>query len=101
MIGRQAATMGKLSALLASTSLTTSCAFLHHLHSLPRSNSCSAPSSPLNQASRDYGSSPTSPGRVTLEKIVESLKEGNYKKILVVAGAGVSCSAGIPDVSLM
>jgi NAD-dependent SIR2 family protein deacetylase len=37
--------------------------------------------------------------RITLEKIVASLKEEGYKKVLIVAGAGVSCSAGIPDVS--
>ena len=37
--------------------------------------------------------------RITLEKIVASLKEGGYRKVLIVAGAGVSCSAGIPDVS--
>jgi len=37
--------------------------------------------------------------RITLEKIVASLKEEAYKKVLIVAGAGVSCSAGIPDVS--
>ena len=41
------------------------------------------------------------PENVTLETIVESLKEGRYKKVLVVAGAGVSCSAGIPDVSML
>ncbi|KAL7527977.1 hypothetical protein ACHAXR_003418 [Thalassiosira sp. AJA248-18] len=91
MMGRQAATMRRLSALLASTSLTTSCALLN-FYSVPRSK-CSAP---LQQQSRDSSSSVE---RVTLETIVESLKEGNYKKILVLSGAGVSCSAGIPDVS--
>ena len=119
MMGRQA-TMRKLSALLASASLTTSCAFLH-TYSIPplssrwvgastgsvfRPRVCSplpllvggrnAKCSALMDQSRDGSSSA---GRVTLEKIVDSLKEGNYKKILVVAGAGVSCSAGIPDVS--
>ena len=33
--------------------------------------------------------------------IVDSLKKGEYKKVLVVAGAGVSVSAGIPDVSAL
>ncbi len=46
--------------------------------------------------SRDFSSSNE---RITLEKIVASLKEYSYKKVLIVAGAGVSCSAGIPDVS--
>jgi NAD-dependent SIR2 family protein deacetylase len=33
----------------------------------------------------------------TIEKIAASLKDGKYKRVLIVAGAGVSCSAGIPD----
>ena len=37
--------------------------------------------------------------RITLESMVEALKKGDYKQVLIVAGAGVSCSAGIPDVS--
>ena len=35
--------------------------------------------------------------RLTLENLVEFLREGVYENILVVSGAGVSCSAGIPD----
>jgi len=33
----------------------------------------------------------------TYEKLVEGLKAGKFKKILVLSGAGISCSAGIPD----
>lgn len=43
---------------------------------------------------RDISSTPE---KATLESIAESLKSGHYKRILVVAGAGISCSAGIPD----
>lgn len=46
-------------------------------------------------AQRRHGSS--SSESVTVEKVARSLKEGGYGNILVVAGAGVSCSAGIPD----
>ena len=102
-------------AFLASTSLTattsSSHAFLHNISgnysslqwvsTVSRFNNhqkkaeCSA----LHQSSsssRDSSTS-TSPERVTLESMVESLKEGKYKKILVVSGAGVSVSAGIPE----
>mmetsp|Transcript_1788 Transcript_1788/g.3634 ORF Transcript_1788/g.3634 Transcript_1788/m.3634 type:complete len:365 (-) Transcript_1788:1909-3003(-) len=120
-------TMKKLSALLASTSLATSCALLHAYSSLPRPSSrrvvgasagsddvrpgvfsplltlafsgsgrrkarCSA----LMDQSRD-GSSSAEEGVVTVETIAESLQKGAYKNILIVSGAGVSCSAGIPD----
>mmetsp|Transcript_25405 Transcript_25405/g.54645 ORF Transcript_25405/g.54645 Transcript_25405/m.54645 type:complete len:376 (+) Transcript_25405:31-1158(+) len=124
----QTANMRRLSALLASSSLATSCAFLHtysapSLSSLRMGNKfvasssemgfatgsclrppriCSMPTvggrnakcSALMSESRGISSSAE---RVTLERIVDSLKEGEYKKVLVVAGAGVSCSAGIPD----
>lgn len=35
--------------------------------------------------------------KVTLESFAEQLKSNGFKRILVVVGAGVSCSAGIPD----
>ncbi|KAL7554767.1 hypothetical protein ACHAWF_018304 [Thalassiosira exigua] len=91
VMGRHPVIFGRFSALLASASLASSHAFLQASHPSPRSK-CSAV---LNQ-SRD-GSSSTTSERVTLEKIAGTLREGGYKKVLVVAGAGVSCSAGIPD----
>lgn len=36
-------------------------------------------------------------GNVTLEEICKRLKEGAYKRVMVMAGAGISVSAGIPD----
>ena len=34
---------------------------------------------------------------ITYEELVDGLKAGKYKKILVMTGAGISVSAGIPD----
>lgn len=34
---------------------------------------------------------------LSFEKLVENIKEGKYKQILVLTGAGISVSAGIPD----
>ena len=36
-------------------------------------------------------------GQIKVEDIAKSFREGTYKRVLVVSGAGVSCSAGIPD----
>lgn len=36
-------------------------------------------------------------GDLTYEKIVDGLKNGKFKRILVMTGAGISVSAGIPD----
>ena len=33
----------------------------------------------------------------TLERIAQWIKDGRFKRIVVLSGAGVSCSAGIPD----
>ena len=35
--------------------------------------------------------------KFTYEKLVAGLKDGEFKKIVVVTGAGISVSAGIPD----
>ena len=37
------------------------------------------------------------PGRPNLEKVVQGIKGGKYKNIIVLCGAGISVSAGIPD----
>ena len=37
------------------------------------------------------------PDRMTYEKLVEGLKQGKYRKVVVATGAGISVSAGIPD----
>ena len=82
---------------LTSTSLsTTSCAFVHTTSFSSRQIQNIKCSTSLYQ----NRSSTSSSDRLTLDSIVQSLKEGKYKKILVVSGAGVSVSAGIPDVSL-
>lgn len=90
----------RLSSILASTSVATSFAFIK-APPAPFSGCIAGagctPSHPRSVACRESSSS--SADRLTLEKVVESLKEGQYKKVLVVAGAGVSVSAGIPDVS--
>ena len=82
---------------LTSTSLstTTSCAFVHTTSFSSRQIQNIKCSTSLYQ----NRSSTSSSDRLTLDSIVQSLKEGKYKKILVVSGAGVSVSAGIPDVS--
>jgi len=83
---------------LASTSLSTtpSCAFLHTA-SFSSRQIRNVKCSPSYQ---QRSTSSSSDRRLTLDSIVQSLKDGKYKKILVVSGAGVSVSAGIPDVSL-
>ena len=50
----------------------------------------------MNQSRKGSSSSGE---KITIETVADSLKGGHYKKILIVAGAGVSVSAGIPDVS--
>ncbi len=36
-------------------------------------------------------------GKPSLEELCRRLKEGRYKKVIVMTGAGISVSAGIPD----
>lgn len=36
-------------------------------------------------------------GRLSLAELGKRLKEGRYKKVIVMSGAGISVSAGIPD----
>ena len=37
------------------------------------------------------------PGEFSYDDLVQGLKENRFKKILVMTGAGISVSAGIPD----
>ena len=37
------------------------------------------------------------PSEWCYERLVDGLKSGQYKKIMVMTGAGISVSAGIPD----
>jgi len=83
--------------LVSSLSTTSSCAFLHTASFSSRQLRNVKCSTSLYQQRSNVTSS--SLDRLTLDDIVQSLKEGKYKKILVVSGAGVSVSAGIPDVS--
>ena len=83
---------------LASSSLSIpSCSFLHTTSFSSRYN-IQRKCTPSLYQQRSTTSS--SADKLTLDNIVQSLKEGKYNKILVVSGAGVSVSAGIPDVSL-
>lgn len=36
-------------------------------------------------------------GNRTLQGVAEAIKSGRSKKICILAGAGISCAAGIPD----
>ena len=93
-----------LSAFLASKSLATSRALLFvqrttpSVFSVKRTFNRIAKCTELNQ-SRDHSSTSQPDDKITLDTIVDSLKKGEYRKVLVVAGAGVCVSAGIPDVS--
>ncbi|KAL7433503.1 hypothetical protein ACHAXH_002814 [Discostella pseudostelligera] len=87
----QTGTMRRLSALLTSLSLVASRAFLHTSSITTKSSSTQS----RQRGGRTFSSATSD--RITLDKIAESLREGVYEKILVVVGAGISCSAGIPD----
>jgi hypothetical protein len=75
--------------------MVTSRAFLHTISSLTKKTS----QSHLSEVQKDRKLFSAAAEKITLEKMVESLQEGVYKNILVFAGTGISCSAGIPDVS--
>ena len=45
----------------------------------------------LTKSSSDVG------GVLTKDMLVQNLKEGKYKNVIVMCGAGISTSAGIPD----
>ena len=81
--------------IATSLSITTSCSFVHTTSFSSRQIQNIKCSTSLYQ----QRSTTSSSDRLTLDSIIQSLKEDKYKKILVVSGAGVSVSAGIPDVS--
>lgn len=105
--------MRNLSSLLASTSLAATCALSPTSSVCPRrrmivtnrgdtrggisGRDIAKCTTTLMNQSREGSSS--SGEKITIETVADSLKGGHYKKILIVAGAGVSVSAGIPDVS--
>lgn len=39
----------------------------------------------------------SSSANITLESVAEALRNGSINRVMIVAGAGISCSAGIPD----
>eukprot|EP00553_Chaetoceros_curvisetus_P001322 CAMPEP_0204620258 /NCGR_PEP_ID=MMETSP0717-20131115/6347_1 /ASSEMBLY_ACC=CAM_ASM_000666 /TAXON_ID=230516 /ORGANISM="Chaetoceros curvisetus" /LENGTH=391 /DNA_ID=CAMNT_0051634417 /DNA_START=282 /DNA_END=1457 /DNA_ORIENTATION=- len=54
-------------------------------------------SDPDDERSVDYNDFDNTDEEPTLEKIAEWISSGKIKRITVLSGAGVSCSAGIPD----
>ena len=73
--------------------LPSSCAFLLS----PSGRNISRYPTNFSTQLRQTRESSSSAEGLTLESIAESFRSGNYERVLVVAGAGVSCSAGIPD----
>ena len=52
----------------------------------------------INKLLLKMGSSQSRPeGAITLETFAENLSKGNYKKVVVMCGAGISTNAGVPD----
>jgi len=43
------------------------------------------------------GSGASKTNSLSIEKLCEGLENGTYKKVIVMCGAGISTSAGIPD----
>ena len=43
------------------------------------------------------GSGASKTNSLSIEKLCEGLEKGTYKKVIVMCGAGISTSAGIPD----